>query len=43
MTIINSDPYLSAQYAIAFAKGMQEGDDPRYEVSYYLNSLRINF
>jgi len=24
------DPYLSSQYAIQFAQGMQEGEDPRY-------------
>ena len=25
-----ADPYLTSQYSIAFVKGLQEGDDPRY-------------
>ena len=28
---LHADPYLSSQYAIMFAKGMQQGDDSRYE------------
>ena len=27
---ISSDPYMLSRYAVAFARGMQEGDDPRY-------------
>ena len=29
--IHNTDPYLTSQYAIQFAKGMQFGEDSRYE------------
>ena len=28
---MHTDPYLTSQYAIQFAKGMQEGHDTRYE------------
>ena len=27
-----TDPYLTSQYAIQFAKGVQEGEDARYEL-----------
>ena len=29
--IRHTDPHLTSQYAIQFAKGVQEGEDARYE------------
>ena len=32
-----ADPYLTSQYAIQFALGVQEGEDPRYNYIDYIS------